>query len=99
MLVPDASFRRPRPSQLSMPSSDSRILYPSTKFWSETAPSFSISNLLAQPNKSVQSAFKRAYDKTTGDNNLKRTCGKASFPRSEEHTSELQSLMRISYAV
>src|SRR3546814_4755093 len=26
-------------------------------------------------------------------------CGQSSTPRSEEHTSELQSLMRISYAV
>src|SRR3546814_7820297 len=26
-------------------------------------------------------------------------CGRGEFPRSEEHTSELQSLMRISYAV
>src|SRR3546814_6587315 len=26
-------------------------------------------------------------------------CGRREFPRSEEHTSELQSLMRISYAV
>src|SRR3546814_1824500 len=26
-------------------------------------------------------------------------CGKSTAPRSEEHTSELQSLMRISYAV
>src|SRR3546814_8478316 len=28
-----------------------------------------------------------------------RDCGDPSFSRSEEHTSELQSLMRISYAV
>src|SRR3546814_3914794 len=28
-----------------------------------------------------------------------RTCSEANRPRSEEHTSELQSLMRISYAV
>src|SRR3546814_2513387 len=30
---------------------------------------------------------------------LRRRCWRRQFPRSEEHTSELQSLMRISYAV
>src|SRR3546814_1278010 len=30
---------------------------------------------------------------------LSTTCATACWPRSEEHTSELQSLMRISYAV
>src|SRR3546814_1089794 len=30
---------------------------------------------------------------------LQNYCGKLGFTRSEEHTSELQSLMRISYAV
>src|SRR3546814_4363073 len=33
------------------------------------------------------------------DNRISHLCNLFAFPRSEEHTSELQSLMRISYAV
>src|SRR3546814_8948795 len=36
---------------------------------------------------------------TPGGRLLRRSAGNADLPRSEEHTSELQSLMRISYAV
>src|SRR3546814_1821826 len=38
-------------------------------------------------------------DRADGDEFLKRTVGDRHQFRSEEHTSELQSLMRISYAV
>src|SRR3546814_6318308 len=34
-----------------------------------------------------------------GQSDHRRLVGRSSLPRSEEHTSELQSLMRISYAV
>src|SRR3546814_7463407 len=36
---------------------------------------------------------------TVNDNKIKMTSRKIGYLRSEEHTSELQSLMRISYAV
>src|SRR3546814_7820490 len=39
------------------------------------------------------------FNKTTGTDVLDKDAGRASVDRSEEHTSELQSLMRISYAV
>src|SRR3546814_5654423 len=35
----------------------------------------------------------------SGTNNWRLSVDRAEVPRSEEHTSELQSLMRISYAV
>src|SRR3546814_3873042 len=38
-------------------------------------------------------------DAKTALGNLDERFGKRALPRSEEHTSELQSLMRISYAV
>src|SRR3546814_8373671 len=39
------------------------------------------------------------HDLTEGRQRVARLPATAGFPRSEEHTSELQSLMRISYAV
>src|SRR3546814_8704292 len=40
-----------------------------------------------------------ASRRNLGSRGARRSCGAAARSRSEEHTSELQSLMRISYAV
>src|SRR3546814_2541920 len=49
----------------------------------------------AVPARPHPSALDTPHDRTR----LRRACGSRRLPRSEEHTSELQSLMRISYAV
>src|SRR3546814_2591451 len=46
-----------------------------------------------------QTMLKRSIEKARLDRALQRTERPVSWIRSEEHTSELQSLMRISYAV
>src|SRR3546814_6362134 len=51
----------------------------------------------AQPARGDSTRYRQRTSETG-----RRECGRAAFPpieRSEEHTSELQSLMRISYAV
>src|SRR3546814_2323505 len=42
---------------------------------------------------------RRTADRPGDDHRARRPCARLSRARSEEHTSELQSLMRISYAV
>src|SRR3546814_5832724 len=47
----------------------------------------------------VQAGLERFSDKPLFGWKIASTCVPAPRPRSEDHTSELQSLMRISYAV
>src|SRR3546814_5566613 len=55
--------------------------------------------IAAEPGADVSAALKRLKSHDIGVDQVMKLLDKALIVRSEEHTSELQSLMRISYAV
>src|SRR3546814_1171935 len=63
----------------------------------EASPAFAVKSITAY--RSTKSFFKRDDDTPLQLIELQTEQTAKQFSRSEEHTSELQSLMRISYAV
>src|SRR3546814_6103454 len=72
-------------------------LFPYTTLFRSSAPRHVSSISLTK--EAATSCPRRLSRKTRSDSVTARNIPIASRPRSEEHTSELQSLMRISYAV
>src|SRR3546814_4367971 len=65
----------------------------------EPVNSWSLSNLMADHGEAGLSAFRNAYPELSTSSYDPARFDAEQVVRSEEHTSELQSLMRIAYAV
>src|SRR3546814_3690292 len=68
-----------------------------TARWARPRPRVWLSLRGKRRRRNLSNIFRR-HPRATGDDDLWNS-GKSAHDRSEEHTSELQSLMRISYAV
>src|SRR3546814_7183419 len=79
-------------------------LFPYTTLFRSIGGEWPVAEIVGRPPAAREHQRKRggerpAHQKPSGSARPARRCAATSVLRSEEHTSELQSLMRISYAV